>query len=468
MGDTNEGEINGSHHMDALVSRQRAFFKTGQTRDIKFRISQLKKLYSALKEHERDLVEAVHADFRKPEFETYATEIALVLDDIKYVLRRLPRLMRKRKVKSNLASWPAKSCILHEPYGVTLIIGAWNYPILLVLLPLVGAISAGNTIIIKPSELSLNTSSVIKRILESVFERDYLTVLEGGPEVTSALLKQHLDYIFFTGSPRVGKIVMEAAAKTLTPFTLELGGKSPCIVDEDANLKRAADRIVWGKLVNAGQTCVAPDYLYVHEKIKDTFVEQLKQTIKEKYGEDPKKSPDYARIINEKHFHRLRQLLSDANIIAGGEIDEGERYIAPTLVDEVNGSSPLMQEEIFGPILPILTFRELDDVIREVNDQPKPLALYYFSSSKKKQQKIMTEVSFGGGCMNDTLLQFSNSELPVGGVGNSGVGQYHGEESFYSFSHKKSIVNKGTWIDVPLRYPPYEGKLKWLKILFRH
>lgn len=468
MGDKTESEINRNHHFDVLVSKQRAFYKAGRTKDIKFRISQLKKLYNALKEHEADLAEAVHADFRKPEFETYATEIALVLDDIKYILKRLPRLMRKKKVRSNLASWPAKSCIMYEPYGVTLIIGAWNYPILLVLLPLVGAIAAGNTVIIKPSELSLNTSSAIKRILESIFERDYLAVLEGGPEVTGALLKQHLDYIFFTGSPRVGKIVMEAAAKTLTPFTLELGGKSPCIVDEDANLKRAADRIVWGKLVNAGQTCVAPDYLYVHEKIKDTFIDHLRQSIREKYGEDPRKSPDYARIINEKHFNRLRQLLSDAVIIAGGEMDEEDKYIAPTLVGEVNGSSPLMQEEIFGPILPILTFGNLDDVIREINDQAKPLALYYFSSSGKKQQKIMREISFGGGCMNDTLLQFSNSELPVGGVGNSGVGQYHGEESFYTFSHKKSIVNKGTWIDVPLRYPPYEGKLKWLKILFRH
>ncbi len=463
-----ENELQGEGHFDVLTSRQRAFFKTGRTMDIKFRIGQLKKLYNALKEHEQELIDAVHADFRKPEFETYATEIGLVLDDIKFILKRLPRLMRKKMVRSNLASWPAKSCILFEPYGVTLIIGAWNYPILLVLLPLVGAMAAGNTIIIKPSELSFHTSSAIKRILESVFEPDYLAVLEGGPETTRALLRQHLDYIFFTGSQKVGKIVMEAAAKTLVPFTLELGGKSPCIVDEDANLKRASDRIIWGKFVNAGQTCVAPDYLYIHEKIKDAFVDRLKQSIRKKYGEDPKKSPDYARIINGKHFIRLQQLLSDANILAGGEADESERYIAPTLVDKINWSNPLMQEEIFGPVLPVLTFRDLDDVIREIKAQPKPLALYYFSSSKTKQQKIMREISFGGGCINDTLLQFSNSELPVGGVGSSGVGQYHGEESFYTFSHKKSIVNKSTRIDVPLRYPPYEGRLKWVKLLFRH
>jgi aldehyde dehydrogenase (NAD+) len=261
---------------------------------------------------------------------------------------------------------------------------------------------------------------------------------------------------------------MEAAAKHLTPFTLELGGKSPCVVDEDANLNRAADRIIWGKLVNAGQTCVAPDYLYVHEKVKEAFVDEIKVKIRKNYGDNPKNSPDYARIINKKHFERLRNLVSGSKVLIGGDADRDELYIAPTIVDEVKWSNPLMQEEIFGPVLPILTFKNLDDVIRQINDQPKPLALYYFSSSKKKQQKIMKEVSFGGGCINDTLLQFSNSELPVGGVGNSGVGQYHGEESFYTFSHKKSIVNKGTWIDVPLRYPPYEGKLKWLKLLFRH
>ncbi len=468
MDDPERNTKSGENQFEALINSQKAFFKDGKTRDIKSRISRLKKLYNALKQHEQELIDAVHADFRKPAFETYATEISLVLDDIKFVLRRLPRLMRKKRVKSNLASWPARSCILYEPYGVTLIIGAWNYPILLILLPLIGAIAAGNTVVLKPSELSFNTSSLLKKILGSLFEKDYLAVLEGGPEVTSALLKQPFDYIFFTGSPRVGKIVMEAAARTLTPITLELGGKSPCIVDRDANLTRAADRIVWGKLVNAGQTCVAPDYLYVHEEIKEFFVEKLKQVIRKKYGEDPEKSPDYARIINDRHYNRLKKLLSGVQILAGGEMDEGERYIAPTIVDDVNWSDPLMKEEIFGPILPVLTFRDLDDVIRQIKDQPKPLALYYFSSSKKKQQKIMQEISFGGGCINDTLLQFSNSELPVGGVGNSGVGQYHGEESFYTFSHKKSIVNKSTWMDVPLRYPPYKGKLKWLKIIFRH
>lgn len=468
MDEKNSNLLPEEYNFDALVSRQRAYYKSGQTRDISFRIAHLRKLYQALKDHQQEVIDAVHKDFRKPEFEAYATEIALVLDDIKFMIRRLPRLMRKKRVKSNLASWPAKSCILYEPYGVTLIIGAWNYPILLVLLPLVGAIAAGNTCIIKPSELSSHTSAAIKKILESVFNEEYLVVLEGGPAVTSNLLGQKLDYIFFTGSPRVGKIVMQAAAKHLTPFTLELGGKSPCVVDEDANLNRAADRIIWGKLVNAGQTCVAPDYLYVHEKVKKAFVDEIKVKIRKNYGDNPKNSPDYARIINKKHFKRLRNLISGSKVLIGGDTDPEEMYIAPTLVDEVNWSNPLMQEEIFGPVLPILTFKNLDDVIRQINDQPKPLALYYFSSSKKKQQRIMKELSFGGGCINDTLLQFSNSELPVGGVGNSGVGQYHGEESFYTFSHKKSIVNKGTWIDVPLRYPPYEGKLKWLKLLFRH
>jgi len=468
MKDTASDILSEMPNYDELVIRQRVFFKTGQTRDIKYRVAHLKKLYKAIKEYEQEIIDAIHDDFRKPEFEVYATEISLVLDDIKYILKRLPGLARKKRVKSNLASWPAKSCILYEPYGVTMIIGAWNYPILLVLLPLVGAIAAGNTCIIKPSELSFHSSTVIKKILESAFEKEYVTVVEGGPEVTQGLLNQKLDYLFFTGSPRVGRIVMEAAARNLTPVTLELGGKSPCIVDDDANLKRAADRIVWGKLVNAGQTCVAPDYLYIHKNIKDAFVEKVKEIIRIKYGDDPKNSPDYARIINDKHFTRLKGLMSGCSILTGGEVDQDEKYIAPTLVDEVNWSDPLMQEEIFGPILPIITFTDLDDVIRKINDQPKPLALYYFSSSKKKQQKIMKEVSFGGGCINDTLLQFSNSELPVGGVGNSGVGQYHGEESFLTFSNKKSIVNKGTRIDVPLRYPPYKGKLKWLKLLFRH
>jgi aldehyde dehydrogenase (NAD+) len=453
--------------INRIIQRQSDFFKSGQTLAIEYRLMQLKKLYKAIRGSENAIFDALHADFNKPAFESFATEVALVQAEIKYFLRNLPNLMRPQRVKSSLASLPASSHIYREPFGRSLIIGPWNYPVQLIFIPLVGAIAAGNCVLLKPSELTEKTTALIAKLIHDCFDEAYVAVVEGGPEVSTELLSKQFDHIFFTGSVRVGKIVYQAAAKHLTPCVLELGGKSPCIVDADANLDLAARRIVWGKFVNGGQTCVAPDYLLAHKSIKAALMSKIVDQIKHHYGENPKTSPDFPRIINQRNFERLKKLLKNSRVAAGGETDASERYIAPTVLDEVDWQDEVMQDEIFGPILPVMEFEKLDDALKHISERPKPLALYYFSSKKTNKEKVLQQVSFGGGCINDTLLHFGSHSIPVGGVGNSGLGAYHGKESFLAFSHSKGIVKKRTSIDIPLRYPPYRGKMKWLKMIFR-
>lgn len=451
----------------SIIEKQKKYFRSGKTLDLKFRLQQLKKIHKAITSYEQEIFDALNQDFKKSNFEAYGTEIALVQDEIKYFIKKLPKLMRPEKVKSSLASLPAKSYIYREPYGISLIIGPWNYPFMLIIQPLIGAIASGNCAVLKPSELASNTSTLVRKIVNELFDESYVAVLEGGPEVTQGLLAQQFDLVFFTGSVKVGKIVYEAAAKHLTPCILELGGKSPCIIDKDADIDLAARRIVWGKLLNGGQTCVAPDYLLPHKSIKKPLLDKISFYIKKYYGSEPKDSEDFPRIINDRNFDRLSKFLDNGEKVIGGESDAGERYIAPTVLDNITWADPVMQEEIFGPILPVLEFEDLDDILNEIKDRPKPLALYYFSKNKKMQEKVLREVGFGGGCINDTLLQFGSSSIPVGGVGTSGIGNYHGKESFLAFSNSKGVVKKSTLIDVPLRYPPYKGKLGLIKLLFK-
>lgn len=453
--------------INEIVSRQRDFFRTGETLELKFRLRQLKKLHEAIKKYESEIFDALYQDFRKSTFEAFGTEVALVHEEISYFLKNLPKLMRPKKVRSSLVSLPSKSFIYKEPYGISLIIGPWNYPIQLIFEPLVGAISAGNCVVLKPSELAANTSTLVKKLIQEIYDESFVAVVEGGPEVTQALLEKKHDHIFFTGSVKVGKIVYEAAAKNLTPCILELGGKSPCIIDKDANIDLAALRIVWGKFLNGGQTCVAPDYLLLHKSIKKPFLEKLIFYIKKHYGDNPKNSPDFPRIINDGNFNRLNAFLDNGQTVIGGDSDPKEKYIAPTVLDQISWSDPVMQEEIFGPILPVMEFEDLDEALDDIKDRPKPLALYYFSKNKKKQEKVLKEVGFGGGCINDTLFQFGSSSIPVGGVGNSGIGKYHGKDSFYAFSNSKGIVKKSNKLDIPFRYPPYGGKLKLLRLIFK-
>jgi aldehyde dehydrogenase (NAD+) len=375
--------------------------------------------------------------------------------------------MRPKRVWTPLTQFWSVSKIYPKPYGVSLIISPWNYPFQLLFAPLIGAISAGCTAVLKSSELAPATSSISKKIIDKYFQPDYIALVEGGIETSQALLQQKWDMIFFTGSTQVGKIVMQSAAKHLTPTVLELGGKSPCIVDETAHLEFAARRIVWGKLVNAGQTCVAPDYLFVHETIKDALVQKIIENIKKSYGEDASKSPDYPRIINEKHFIRLTKYLNDGNIIYGGKTNIETRYFEPTLLDNVNPESPVMQEEIFGPILPILTYKNLKQAIDFINARPKPLALYLFTNSSENEQKILNYTDSGGGCINDCLVHLAPQDLPFGGVGESGMGHYHGKSSFDAFSHPRGILKKTNLFDVPIRYAPYLNKLKLLKYFMK-
>ncbi len=451
----------------SIIEKQKAFFLTGTAKDIKFRLHQLKKLYKAVEKYENEIIDALSRDFKKSKFETYGTEISLVQAEIKYFLRHLPRLMRPEKLKSSLASFPAKSYSYKEPYGLSLIISPWNYPIQLAFYPLVGAIAAGNCVVLKPSELTINASTLIKKIVSEIYEEDFVAVIEGGKEITGALLALKFDHIFFTGSEQVGRIVYEAAARTLTPCVLELGGKSPCIVDQDANIDLAARRITWGKFLNGGQTCVAPDYLLVHKAVKKELLDKIILNTRNYYGENPKNSPDFPRIINQRNFSRLQGLIDQKKVVLGGETDPNDNYIAPTIMDDVSNDDPVMQEEIFGPILPVLEFDDLDSVLEEIKIKPKPLALYYFSRNKKKQEKVQRELSYGGGCINDTLFQFGSPSIPVGGVGSSGIGKYHGRESFLTFSNTKGIVRKTGKLDIPFRYPPYKEKFWLLKLIFR-
>ncbi|MAL18243.1 MAG: aldehyde dehydrogenase family protein [Balneola sp.] len=446
-----------------LLDRQRTYFRSGATKSVDFRIHQLETLKKMLTQHEQEFNQAVYNDFKKPELEMYATEIGILYNEISYVLKKLKKWTKPQKVSGSWVNFPSKNYTVAEPYGSVLIIAPWNYPVQLALLPVVGAIAAGNTVVIKPSELTPNTSRALKEIVGKWFKEEFVAVVEGGVETNKELLAQDFDYIFFTGSTRVGKLVMEAAAKNLTPVTLELGGKSPCIVDESADLETAARRIAWGKFVNAGQTCVAPDYLLVQSSIEKKFLENFENAVTEFYGNDPKKSPDYPRIVNEDHFNRLVGYLDDGKVFLGGDTDSNGSYISPTVLTDIRQGAEIMEEEIFGPILPVLTFDELPEAIDMIKSKPKPLALYLFTKKTEAENAVLEKCSFGGGAINDTLAHLGNHNLPFGGVGSSGMGAYHGKRSFETFSHTKSIMKKSFWLDIPFRYAPYEGKLKWIK-----
>lgn len=448
----------------------KAFFNTQQTKDISFRKEQLKKLSKAIKSYESDILEALYTDLGKNKVEAYATEIGITLKSIKNARKELKNWTKTKNVDTPLYLFPTKSYIKKEPYGTVLIIAPFNYPFQLVFEPLIGAIAAGNTAIIKPSELTPNVARVIKRLINETFDANYIEVIEGGIEETQTLIHLPFDYVFFTGSENVGKIVYQAASENLVPVTLEMGGKSPVIVDETANIKVASERICFGKFTNAGQTCVAPDYILVHESVKDDLITALSKTLREFYGQNIQQSPDYGRIVNLKHYHRLTSLLNSAqmNIVFGGHSDEDERYIEPTLLDHVTNDSAIMQEEIFGPILPILTYQSLDEAIAFIHQRPKPLSLYLFSEDENATQRVINELSFGGGAINDTLMHLANPKLPFGGVGASGMGRYHGKYSFDTFTHEKSYIFKSTRLESGVHLPPYKGKFKYVKAFFKN
>jgi aldehyde dehydrogenase (NAD+) len=447
-----------------MVSSQRTYYLSNETQGYSFRKAALEKLYQTVQEHEQDIKDALKKDLHKGSGESYLTEIGVTLKEIRYLLKHLKKLMKTKKRKTELTNFPAKSFISPHPYGVTLIMSPWNYPIYLTLAPLAGAIAAGNTAIIKPSNYSPATSDIIEKMIQASFEPTYISVVKGGREENQDLLNQKFDYIFFTGSTNVGKIVMEKAAKNLTPISLELGGKSPTIVAHDADIDLTAKRIIFGKLINTGQTCVAPDYILVEEDVHDELVKSLKKYIKEFYTDDPLNHPDYGKIINKKHFERLLGLIEGENVIHGGQSNANSLQIEPTILDNVTSDSAIMQEEIFGPILPIITIKTIDDAIHFVRERPHPLALYLFTKSKETIHLVLNQCQFGGGCINDTIMQVASDYLPFGGVGDSGMGQYHGKASFDTFTHYRSIIKKSNWLDIPLRYFPFSSKKeKWIK-----
>ncbi|QLE54490.1 aldehyde dehydrogenase [Nostoc sp. TCL26-01] len=448
--------------INEIIHQQRSFFQTGKTKEVAFRLAQLQKLKQLVTDNKPEIIDALKADLNKPEFESYATEIGAI-KEIDYAIKNLQNWCKPKKADVSWEFFPYSARIYPEPLGVVLIIGPWNYPFQLIISPLVGAIAAGNCTIIKPSELAPHTSSLLTQLISKYFPSEYIAVVEGGVEASQQLLSQKFDHIFFTGGTAIGKIVMAAAAKHLTPVTLELGGKSPCIVDTEINLEHTAKRIVWGKFLNAGQTCIAPDYLLVNQNIKQDLITALQKTIKEFYGDHPATSPDYARIISQKHFERLTKYLDNGQIIVGGETNSESKYIAPTLLDQVSLSDPVMQEEIFGPILPVIEYKDITEAIALINSQPKPLALYLFSQNQHLQQRILQQTSSGGVCLNDTVMQVGISSLPFGGVGDSGIGSYHGKASFDTFSHYKSVLKNSFWLDLNWRYAPYQGKLSALK-----
>ncbi len=446
-----------------LVQRQKEYFLTGKTKDVKFRKACLVRFRESIKKHEQEIIDALHQDFKKPAFETVATEISVVLKELNLAIKDIWKWQMSKKVRPTLLNFPSSARVLYEPYGTTLVIAPWNYPFQLAMGPIIGAIAAGNTVVLKPSELTPKTSELIATIIETIFDAQHVAVVQGAKEVAQELLQQRWDYIFFTGSVPVGKIVYQAAAKHLSPVTLELGGKSPCIVDETAKIEQTARRIVWGKFVNAGQTCIAPDYILVHSSKKEDLLNALTRQIIKAYGENPKSSPDFARIINKKNFDRLSAMLAKDKIVTGGQTAKEELYIAPTVLDSVNLTDNVMQEEIFGPILPVLTYHTKQDIETIIHSMEKPLSAYVFSRKRSFKKWFQTSFSYGGGVVNDTLVHFINDHMGFGGVGHSGIGSYHGKQSFYTFSHAKSIVRRSTIIDLPVRYAPYKGKIGFLK-----
>ena len=455
--------------VESMIASQRTFYFTGETRSAAFRKDMLLKLKAAIIANEAAIMEALHKDLRKSSFESYVTEIGFVLSSISHMIKHLEQWMEPEIVKTPVHLQPAKSFIVREPYGSVLIIGPFNYPFQLTLEPLVGAIAGGNCAIVKPSETSVHTTQIVKKILSETFSPDYIRVVEGEREETSALIHASFDYIFFTGSVAVGKVVMKAAAERLTPITLELGGKSPALVDQTANLQKAAERIIWGKLVNTGQTCVAPDYVLVHHTVKDQLVEEMTRAIRQFYGAEAVQSPDYGRIISRPHFERLVEIMEKEHdqIVFGGMMDKENLFIEPTLLDSITWDSASMEEEIFGPILPILTYDNLGEAMHRIRQLPKPLAAYMFTENEQAADYFTDNLSFGGGCINDTIAHVGNVNLPFGGVGPSGIGAYHGKFSFEAFTHAKSMMKKSTTIPMKLAFPPYGNKLKLIKPLIR-
>lgn len=456
-------------NIDKILESQRKYFRSGATLSVDFRIKMLKKLYSAVKKYEKEIGEALTKDLGKSDFEGFMCEVGMVLTEISYMIRHTRKFAREKTVYTPLAQFASRSYKKPSPYGNVLIMSPWNYPFLLTIDPLADAIAAGNTAIVKPSAYSPATSAIIEKIVSECFPAEYVAVVTGGRKENAALLDKKFDFVFFTGSQNVGKEVLRHTAETLTPAVLELGGKSPCIVDSSAKLKLAARRIVFGKYLNCGQTCVAPDYILCHKSVKDEFVKEVCKQIKKQYGGNPLQNPDYGKIINEKHFDRLCGLIDSEKTVLGGNYNKDTLQIAPTVMDNITWDDAVMQEEIFGPIMPILTFENMDEVYDLLADQAKPLALYIFSEDKGTIREVTERIRYGGGCVNDCIIHLATSEMAFGGVGESGMGGYHGKDGFDAFSHTKSIVDKKTWMDLPMRYQPYNRGIygKLLKMFLR-
>lgn len=452
-----------------ILEEQRKFFLSGETLPIKFRKQMLKKLYASVVFHKEEILSALTSDLGKSDFEGFMCEVGLSLTEISYMIKNVKKFAKEKTVITPLAQFASRSYKKPCPYGNTLIMSPWNYPFLLSIEPLANAIAAGNTAILKPSAYSPATSNIIEKILSECFEKKFVAVVTGGRSENSALLEQKFDFVFFTGSQAVGKEVLRHTAENLTPAILELGGKSPCIVDESAKIPLAAKRVVFGKYLNCGQTCVAPDYILCHKDIKDEFVKEVKIQIEKQYGKNPLENSDYGKIINQKHFERVSSLINTEKVVHGGKTNPQTQQIEPTVLDNVTWDDAVMQEEIFGPIMPILTYENLDQVIADLQKKQKPLALYFFSQNKKNIKAITEKVSYGGGCINDTIIHLATSEMGFGGVGESGMGSYHGKTGFDAFSHTKSIVDKKTWMDLPMRYQPYDRKIngKLLKMFLK-
>ena len=448
-----------SQEIERLLNAQRAYYRSGATIPVKFRIEALKRLYAAVKQHEVEINDALKADLGKSHYEGFMCESGLVLTEIRYMMKHVKRFSRPRRVPTPLAQFHSRSYRLSVPYGNVLIMSPWNYPFLLTMDPLADAIAAGNTAIVKPSAYSPATSRIVEKIIGECFSPEYVAVVTGGRSENTALLDQKFDFVFFTGSQAVGKEVLRHTAEHLTPAVLELGGKSPCIVDASASIKLAARRIVFGKYLNCGQTCVAPDYILCERSVKDALLNAICDELRRQYGEDPLSNADYGKIINEKHFARLCGLIDPEKVVVGGNTNAATCQIAPTVMDHVTETDAVMGEEIFGPILPILTYDDFDAVVDSLKEKDKPLALYLFSSNKKHIRRVTSELSYGGGCINDVVIHLATSEMGFGGVGESGMGSYHGKDGFDAFSHRKSIVDKKTWMDLPMRYQPYKSRL---------
>lgn len=450
--------------VEKILEYQRNYFNTNITKNTEFRIKQLRNLKKGIKKHENEIFEALHKDLRKHKNEAYITEIGFVYASISYMIKNLAKWAKPEKRHTPLYLLPSRSYVQSEPYGTVLILGAYNYPVQLLLEPLIGAIAAGNTAVVKTSEIAVNTSEAIKNMIEDTFESCYITCVEGTLETSTSLINSKFDYIFFTGSPAVGKIVMEAAAKNLVPVTLELGGKSPAIVDESANIKEAARRIIWGKMLNAGQTCVAPDYVLVHESVEEELLLQMKKAVKRYYGKNVEKSSDYGCIINEKQFNRILGLMEQERdyIVFGGHSNAETRYIEPTVLRTDQWNVPIMEEEIFGPVLPVIKYTDLDTALKKIKELPKPLALYLFTRKRKVERRVLRDVSSGNACINDTIMHIANHWLPFGGVGGAGMGSYHGQQSFVAFSHKKGVLKKSARFNNTLVYPPFSENKLWI------